>query len=47
LFGEEDADADLMDVFEEICSYRMQFNPQQNSLLAHALAEVGVKVTCG
>ena len=47
LLSEEDADADLMDVFEEICSYRMQFSPQQNSFLAHTLAEVGVKVTCG
>ena len=45
LFYEIDVQADLMEVFEQICAYRIQFRPEENQL-ANVLKEAGVEITC-
>jgi len=44
LFNDVNVQSDLMDVFEKICKYRIQFRPEQNLKLAEILWESGVEV---
>ena len=46
LSNEEEAQADLAEIFERICEYRTVFKHEQNPELADVLRESGVGVAC-
>lgn len=46
LSNEQEAQADLAEVFDRICEYRIVFEQEQSPELAGVLRESGVEVTC-
>jgi len=46
LLTNEEIQADLAEIFENICEYRTQFRQEQNLELADVLRESGVEVVC-
>jgi len=46
LFKKEEWQADLAEIFDKICEYRMQFKREQNSELADVLRKSGVDGVC-
>lgn len=45
LAGEEELQADSVEIFEKICEYRTRFRTEQNPELAEVLKDSGVEVT--